>query len=280
MQVSCFLLVILAGLLVVTEVTGVTRIVNALTRLLESRAGGSQLVVHVTDPSVLFSIDGSAQRPGPGYFDYSFPGSTSGFVVETFKDGQKVSGMGFSVKPGLSIELEIGRDGQIRVDHDGPIRTPKPRQDMLQSLAKKREGAAEETPVPLAKLPLQAELPGCAGVRILEHSPDGRYLILAGQAGLYAVPEMVLYDRETGWSGQFLWKGAGPRCLVFTRDSKRFITGTDDGKIQVWDAASFVGRSATQSSRFPDPLATLDDGHQAVSAWPSLRTASCLLPGL
>ena len=87
--------------------------------------------MHVTDPTVLFSIDGSAHHRGPGYFDYSFPGDKSGFLVETFKGGQKVAGMNFSARPGLSIELEIGRDGQILVEHDGPIRTPKPRQEFF-----------------------------------------------------------------------------------------------------------------------------------------------------
>jgi serine/threonine protein kinase len=129
MRLACYLVVILAGLFVVTEVTGATRIIDTLASLLRSREGGADLVVHVTDPSVQFSIDGSAQRPGPGYFDYSFPGKKSGFVVETFKDGRKVSGMHFSAKPGLSIELEIGRDGQILVEHDGPIRSPKPRRE-------------------------------------------------------------------------------------------------------------------------------------------------------
>ena len=255
MQLACYLVVILAGLFVLTEVTGATRIIDSLARLLQSRVGGAYLVVHVTDPSVQFSIDGSAPLRGPGYFDYSFPGKTSGFVVESFKDGRKVSGMHFSAKPGLGIELEIGRDGQITVEYEGPIRSPKPRQDVLPSLATNREGAADETPVPLGKLPLQSELPGCAGLRILEYSPDGRYLIVAGQAGSQAVPELVFYDRQTGWNARFLWNGAGPRCLAFTPDSKRFVTGAEDGKIQIWDVSSFAGRSATQSPRFPDPLA-------------------------
>ena len=55
----------------------------------------------MTDPNVQISIDGDAQLRGPGHYDYSFPRRTSGFVVESFKDGRKVSGMHFSAKPGL-----------------------------------------------------------------------------------------------------------------------------------------------------------------------------------
>jgi hypothetical protein len=130
MQLACYLVVILAGLFVVTEVTGATRIIDSLASLLRSQERNSHLVVHVTDPSVQFSIDGTGQRVHPtGYYDFSFPGKTSGFVVETFKHGRQVSGMHFSAKPGLSIELEIGRDGQILVEYEGPIRTPKPRRE-------------------------------------------------------------------------------------------------------------------------------------------------------
>jgi serine/threonine protein kinase len=128
-QLACYLVVILAGLIVLTEVTGATRIIDSLARLFQPRVGGAQLVVHVTDPSVQFSINGSVHHRGPGYFDHSFPGETSGFVVETFKEGRKVSGMHFSAKPNLGIELEIGGDGQITVEYDGPIRAPKPRRE-------------------------------------------------------------------------------------------------------------------------------------------------------
>ena len=266
LQLACTLVVILAGLLVVTEVTGATRIIGSLASLLRSQERYSHLIVHVTDQSVQFSIDGSVQLRGPGYFDYSFPGKRSGFVVETFKAGRKVSGMHFSASPGLSIELEISSDGQILVEHDGPIRSPRPRESVLRSLAKMREGAAEKIPIPLEKLPLQAELPGCAGSNILEYSPDGRYLIVAGNAGSQAVPELVLYDRQTGWNGRFIWKGDGPRCLVFTRDSKVFITGADDGTIQVWDTSSFVGQSPTENLGFPEPIADINYGHKAVSS--------------
>ncbi len=126
---ACYLAVILAGLLVVTEVTGATRIIDSIASLLHSRVGGAHLTVHVTAPSINFAIDGRAFPPRTGYFDYFFPGRTSGFVVESFKNGRKVSGMHFSARPNLSIELEIDRDGQILVEYEGPIRTPKPRRE-------------------------------------------------------------------------------------------------------------------------------------------------------
>ena len=104
------------------------------------------------------------------------------------------------------------------------------------------------------------------GLRILEYSPDGGSFIVAGNAGPAAQPELVFYGRHTGWNGKFLWKGAGPRCLAFTHDSQMFITAAEDGKIQVWDALTFAGRSASQNPRFPDPLMTLHGLPQAISS--------------
>jgi serine/threonine protein kinase len=129
LRLACYLVVILAGLLVVTEVTGATRIIASLASLLRSREGYSHLLVHVTDPHIQFSVDGQSSSSGVGYYDFSFPARTSGFVVQTFKDWLSVSGMHFSVTPGLSIELEIDRDGEISVEYEGPVRAPKPRRE-------------------------------------------------------------------------------------------------------------------------------------------------------
>ena len=143
-------------------------------------------MVHITDPSVRVVLNGIARLLKLATTITSSQ-QHSGCVVQAFKGTVKSPTKVFYLEPGMSVELEVGRDGLIVVDHEQPTRSPMPRHDhpsplimprrrddpvprgdpallsQRGSIASKREGIADVTPLPLGELPLQSELPGCAG---------------------------------------------------------------------------------------------------------------------
>ena len=179
-----------------------------------------------------------------------------------------------------AIELEIDRDGQILVEHDGPIRSPKPREGVLRSLAKMREGAAEKFRSRSRSCRCK---PSCRVVR-----GSGSWSIhptavtsswRARQVSTPCRSWSSTIGRRAGVAGSY-GRAPGLGAWSSLATARVFITGADDGTIQVWDTSSFVGQSPLrESTAFPSLSRTIDDGHQAVSSLAISPDGSLLASG-
>jgi serine/threonine protein kinase len=125
LEILGYLLVLLAGLFVVTEVTGVTRVVETLAHVL-GRRPKSSLVIHNSDPRRFTVRVNDIPYPAVGRFYDAFDPWISGCSVDVFEGDRRIEGMCLSLKPGLSIEMNVDQDGHLTIEHEGWVRTPKP----------------------------------------------------------------------------------------------------------------------------------------------------------
>ncbi len=121
-----YLVVLLAGLFVIAEVTGATRIINSLAEVLGLRKPKSLLVIHWSNSELRVLVD-HRLLPGPGT-QYLFK-EPSGCRIEVFKGDMTtaVDRKWFDLKPGMSVELGILDDGELNIEYDGPIQALMPR---------------------------------------------------------------------------------------------------------------------------------------------------------
>jgi WD40 repeat protein len=118
---------------------------------------------------------------------------------------------------------------------------------------------------------------GCSGLRgpwAVAWSPDGKLLASAHGHGPATI---ALWDPATGKQvRRFRPADSGALSIVFTRDSKRLVSGCSDGSIQLWDVESgkeirLIGRAegwAYQVALSPDGKTVAAAGNDAaVRRW-------------
>jgi serine/threonine protein kinase len=118
------MIVLLAGLFVIAEATGVTRFMTPIAEVLGLRKPKSLLVIHWWNPELRVVVD-HRLLPGVG-IQYLFR-DPSGCLVEVFKGELTTARKWIDLAPGMSAELEVTDDGELNMEYDGPIRSPLPR---------------------------------------------------------------------------------------------------------------------------------------------------------
>jgi serine/threonine protein kinase len=112
------LIVVLAGLFVIVEATGVTNVVDSIARILGLRKGKGLIVIHLSNPDLRVVLNGNLLLPG--VVSHDLPRRSEGYAVDVFKDGIKLSSEFFNLKPGMMVELTVLNDGTLIYGYDGP----------------------------------------------------------------------------------------------------------------------------------------------------------------
>ncbi len=118
-------IVVLAGLFVIAEATGVTNVVNSVANVLGLRKQKALFVIHLSDPELRVLFNG--QPLTPGVVIHSLAMVPAGYLVEVFRGEVRITSKWFDLKPGMMAELEVMKDGALNFEYDGPIRSPLPR---------------------------------------------------------------------------------------------------------------------------------------------------------
>jgi serine/threonine protein kinase len=118
------LIVALAGLFVITEVIGVTNVVNSIAKVLGLKKQKGLIVIHLSNPELRVLLNDKVLDPGrvTNILSKTLTGYSIGYAVEVFKGDEKIAHEFFNLKPGMMVELRVLNDGKILYEYDGPIR--------------------------------------------------------------------------------------------------------------------------------------------------------------
>ncbi len=119
------LIVVLAGLLLIARAAWSTWNLPPIPDLLGIRKAKGLIVLHWTNPELRITVNDQLLPQGPG-LEYLFK-EPAGYVVKVFTNNAEAAHEFMSLKPGMSVELNIHDNGQIEYVYDGPIRSPLPR---------------------------------------------------------------------------------------------------------------------------------------------------------
>ena len=114
-----YLVVLLAGLLVITKGTGVTTIGKHIAAVLGLRKPNGLIAVHLTNPDLHVMVNGKRLLPGVGI--HSLSSQPAGYAVEVFKGDVMIAHEFFDLEPGMMVELGVLKDGRIIYGYDGPM---------------------------------------------------------------------------------------------------------------------------------------------------------------
>jgi WD40 repeat protein/HEAT repeat protein len=102
-----------------------------------------------------------------------------------------------------------------------------------------------------------------SGVRAAAFSPDGRFAAVAGPGGI----RVFLWDLDKKSTRHTLARHTRPvRCLGFSRDGRRLLSGGEDNVLVLWDVGS--GKAVQEMrghTNSPNQVAFSPDGKQALS---------------
>jgi len=112
------LIVVLAGLFVIAEVTGATRIMQSVGQVLGLGKPKGLIVVHFSNPDLRVAVNDELLWP---IGTYLLTTQAKGYAVDVFRGDVKIDHESFILKPGMMVELEVLKDGRIKYGYDGPI---------------------------------------------------------------------------------------------------------------------------------------------------------------
>jgi hypothetical protein len=131
LEIVGFLIVVLAGLFVITEVTGVTPVMASIAQVLGLRKPNGLIVVHLSNPDFHVLVNGNLRLTALD--TYSIFTRPSGCVVDVFRGDVKTAHEFFMLKPGMMVELDVLKDGRLVYGYDGPIRSARRRSDQAEN---------------------------------------------------------------------------------------------------------------------------------------------------
>jgi hypothetical protein len=113
------LIVVLAGLFVITEVTAVTRFVDPFAQFVGLKKPKGLIFIHLTNPELRVLVNDHLSLPGTGVYGLSM--RPAGYAVDVFKGHSKLSHEYFILKPSMMVELTVSNAGTLIYGYDGPI---------------------------------------------------------------------------------------------------------------------------------------------------------------
>ncbi len=124
LEIVGFLIVVLAGLFVITEVSGVTNVVNSIANVLGLKKQKGLIVVHLSNPELRVLVNDKVLPPGvvTHILAETLNHHSIGYAVDVFKGDAKLGHEFFNLKPGMMVELTVLNDGKILHLSDGPRR--------------------------------------------------------------------------------------------------------------------------------------------------------------
>ena len=119
------LIVVLAGLFVITEVSWVKRSLPPIPDFLGLRKPKGLISIHMPHPEFRVFLNGHLLVPDVVL--HSREKVSGGYLVDVYRGDIRVTRKWFDLKPGMMVEMEVLKDGSLEFQHDGPVRSPSPR---------------------------------------------------------------------------------------------------------------------------------------------------------
>jgi hypothetical protein len=118
------LLVILAGLFVITEVTGITTAIDSVAHAF--RTPNPEISIFKPYPDIRVLIDGMEVGHGVDGIISSFDPHVPGCLVDVFKGDRRTAHEWFGLKQGILLELKVDEEGRLWTVHEGPKHAASP----------------------------------------------------------------------------------------------------------------------------------------------------------
>jgi len=140
LEIAGSLIVVLAVLFVIAEVTGVTRLTESVAQILGLRKTKALLVIHLSNPELRVLVNGNLRLTAVDTYNVFM--QPSGCLVEVLKGDVRVNRKWFDLKPGMMVGLEVLNDAQLalvavggadHIKYDGPIHLPLTRSDQAET---------------------------------------------------------------------------------------------------------------------------------------------------
>jgi serine/threonine protein kinase/WD40 repeat protein/multidrug resistance efflux pump len=209
----------------------------------------STLVVYNSEPDIKVVIDEKFPLLGTGRFDHVFRPPVSGCVVETFRGQRRLAQMYLSLRPGLTIELDVDEEGRIWDVYEGPMRAPRLWKPTTEAKIAREPGEPGATPTELpgppstarlSSLPLHSFMKSAGGFLAMLH---GHYLVACRQDG-----NVEVLDTTSGQ--KWAHKISNVRVTSMAAIPYRYIAvGDVDQRVSRWDMNSL---GSFQQSPIPD----------------------------
>ncbi len=122
--------VVLAGLFVIAEATGATRIMDSIAEAVGIRKPKGLIVIHSSSPDLLIMVNDMLLPPG--VVTHLRSNRAGGYTVAVFNENRMIAHEFFNLKPGMMVELEVLKNGGIVYRNNGPIHPVLPSRPLKQ----------------------------------------------------------------------------------------------------------------------------------------------------